>query len=126
MQDRYAALAAHYALKTEFCNVAQGHEKGLVEGLVGWARRNILVPISRVTSIDELNEEILRRCLKYREHQVSGREQTVGALAKITAVRMMKLPKYKFDTSKSIIARVSDFSTVRFDYDQYSVPVQYA
>jgi len=98
----------------------------LVEGLVGWARRNILVPISRVTSIDELNEEILRRCLKYREHQVSGREQTVGVLAKITAVRMMKLPKYKFDTSKSIIARVSDFSTVRFDYDQYSVPVQYA
>jgi hypothetical protein len=85
-----------------------------------------LVPIPRVASIDELNEEILRRCLKYREHQVHGREQHVGVLAKIAAVKMMKLPKYKFDTSRSIIARVSDFSTVRFDYNQYSVPVQYA
>jgi len=126
VQNRYAALAAHYAFKTEFCNVAQGHEKGLVEGLVGWARRNMWVPIPRVTSIDELNEEILRRCLKYREHQVPGREQPVGVLAKIAAVKMMNLPNYKFDTSKSIIARVSDFSTVRFDYNQYSVPVQYA
>ena len=33
VQDRYKALAAHYSYKCEFCNIAAGHEKGLVEGL---------------------------------------------------------------------------------------------
>jgi transposase len=126
IQDRYSALSGHYAFKPEFCNIASGHEKGLVEGLVGWIRRNILVPIPRVATIEELNAEILRRCLKYREHKITGREQTVGIMAKSASARMASLPKFKFDPSKSIIARVDDFSTARFDYNNYSVPVKYA
>lgn len=125
-QDRYAALSAHYAFKPEFCNIAAGHEKGLVEGLVGWARRNILVPIPRVETIEELTAEILRRCLKYRDHKIVGRSQTVGMMAQSASARMAQLPKFKFDPSKSITARVDDFSTVRFDCNSYSVPVKYA
>ena len=126
VQDRYKALAAHYAFQCEFCNIAAGHEKGLVEGLVGWIRRNILVPIPRVETIDELNAEILRRCIEYREHKIAGREQTVGEMAMTTRVRLTKLPHYKFDSSKSFTQRVSVFSTVKFDYNYYSVPVKYA
>ncbi len=125
-QDRYLALAAHYAFQCDFCNVAAGHEKGLVEGLVGWVRRNVLVPIPRVETIDELNREILRRCLKYREHKIAGREQTVGEMFMTTKVMLTSLPRYRFDPSKSITQRVSDFSTVRYDYNHYSVPVKYA
>ncbi|RNC62904.1 MAG: hypothetical protein AWM53_01830 [Candidatus Dichloromethanomonas elyunquensis] len=126
VQDRYKALAAHYAFKCEFCNIAAGHEKGLVEGLVGWTRRNILVPIPRVETIDELNEEILRRCLKYRNHQIKDKNQRVGEMALTTKTRLTALPRYRFDPSRSIIARVSDFSTVRYSHNQYSVPVKYA
>lgn len=126
VQDRYKALAAHYAFQCDFCNIAAGHEKGLVEGLVGWARRNILVPIPRVETIEELNEEILRRCVNYRNHQIKGKNQRVGEMALMTKTRLTALPKYRFDPSRSIIARVSDFSTVRFSYNQYSVPVKYA
>lgn len=125
-QDRYQALSAHYAFQCDFCNIAAGHEKGLVEGLVGWVRRNILVPIPKVTTIDELNAEMLRKCLKYRGHKISGREQTVGEMAQTARVRMTQLPRYIFDPSKSITARVDDFSTVRFDYNYYSVTVKYA
>lgn len=39
-QDYYAALAAHYGFEAIFCNPASGHEKGLVENLVGYIRRN--------------------------------------------------------------------------------------
>lgn len=111
IQYRYAALAAHYAFKAEFCNIAAGHEKGLVEGLVGWGRRNILVPIPRVATIEELNAEILRRCLKYRENNITGREQTVGVMAQSASARMANLPKFKFDPGRNLIARVDDFST---------------
>ncbi len=126
MQDRYKALAAHYAFQCDFCNIAAGHEKGLVEGLVGWARRNILVPIPRVDTLEELNAEIRNRCLKYREHQIKGRQQTVGEMAQVARAALTALPKYKFDPSKSITATVDDYSTVRFDYNHYSVPVKYA
>lgn len=126
VQDRYKALAAHYAFQCDSCNIAAGHEKGLVEGLVGWARRNILVPIPRVETIEELNEEILRRCINYRNHQIKGKNQRVGEMALMTKTKLTALPRYRFDPSRSIIARVSDFSTVRFSYNQYSVPVKYA
>ena len=125
IQARYAALSAHYAFKPEFCNIASGHEKGLVEGLVGWIRRNILVPIPRVETIEKLSAEILRRCLNYRKHTIKGREQTVGIMAQSSSARMARLPKYKFDPSKSIMPRVDEFSTVRFDYNNYSVPFKY-
>lgn len=42
-QAGYTALSAHYGFDALFCNPAEGHEKGLVEGLAGWSRRNILV-----------------------------------------------------------------------------------
>lgn len=125
IQARYAALSAHYAFKPEFCNIASGHEKGLVEGLVGWIRRNILVPIPRVETIEELSAEIHRRCLNYRKHTIKGREQTVGMMAQSSSARMARLPKFKFDPSKSIMPRVDEFSTVRFDYNNYSVPFKY-
>jgi len=93
---------------------------------VGWVRRNILVPIPRINSIDELNAEILRRCLKYRKHKIKNRDQSVGEMAQTAKLNMIPLPPYRFDPSKSRTARVDDFSTVRFDYNYYSVPFQYA
>lgn len=126
VQDRYKAFSAHYAFGNDFCNIGAGHEKGLVEGLVGWVRRNILVPIPRVDAMEQLNKEIESRCLKYRQHKIAGRVQTVGEMAKHTRLSLAQLPKYRFDPSKSITARVDSFSTVKFDYNYYSVPVEYA
>lgn len=125
LQDRYRAFAAHYAFQCEFCNIAAGHEKGLVEGLVGWVRRNIFVPLPRVETIEELNAEIRKRCLRYRHHKIAGRDQNVGAMAEIARAKMIPLPKYKFDPSKTITAKVDPFSTIKFHYNHYSVPVRF-
>ena len=126
LQDRYKALAAHYAFQCDFCNISAAHEKGLVEGLVGWVRRNIFVPVPRVDTIDKLNAEILRRCLKYRKHRISGRDQSVGEMALASQAKMTSIPRYRFDPSKTVTARVDDYSTVRFNLNNYSVPVEYA
>ncbi len=126
VQERYKFLAAHYAFQCDFCNIAAGHEKGLVEGLVGWIRRNILVPIPRVETIDDLNVEIKKRCLLYRQHKIAGRERLVGEMAHEARGMMTPLPPYRFDSSKTIYSKVDSFSTVRFDYNHYSVPADYA
>ncbi|WP_091479917.1 Mu transposase domain-containing protein [Gracilibacillus orientalis] len=35
------------------------------------------------------------------------------------------LPSYQFDTSKSTTYKVDSFSTIKFDYNYYSVPMDY-
>ena len=100
--DSYATLSAHYGFEPVFCNIASGNEKGLVEGLVGFSRRNFCVPIPRVESMEELNAMLREQCQRYMAHQVQGKEASVGALY-----------------------GVSLYSTVRYDTNSYSVPVRF-
>ena len=39
---------------------------------------------------------------------------------------LTKLPVYKFDTSRSMTVKADQFSTVKFDYNYYSIPIEYA
>jgi len=124
-QEGYTALSAHYGFDALFCNPAEGHEKGLVEGLVGWSRRNILVPIPRVDSLQELNDLLIERCRKYEAHRIKGKPDSVGIMYQQEKASLHPLPKYTFETAKCISARVNAFSTVRFRTNSYSVPVSY-
>ena len=124
--DGYAAFAAHYAFRTDFCNIASGNEKGLVENLVGFARRNFMVPVPRVSNISELNLKLISECRNYRaSHKVDSRNETV-AEAYVTEQKCLhQIPLYRYDTSRTSTPEVSDYSTVRFDRNNYSVPVRY-
>lgn len=124
-QDRYKAFAAHYAFENVYCNPASGNEKGLVEGLVGWSRRNILVPLPHVDSLDELNHLLMKRCHNYLLHTIRGKDAAVGELLAIDRKSLAKLPLYTYDTAKSRVTMVDRYSTVRFDTNNYSVRVEY-
>ena len=125
MQAGYEALSAHYGYDAVFCNPAEGHEKGLVEGLVGWARRNVCVPVPRIGSLRELNDLLLERCRKYERTVIRGRQATVGELFAAERARLRPLPKFSFETAKCSNARVNALSTVRFRACAYSVPVAF-
>ncbi|MBT2739946.1 hypothetical protein J7E77_04455 [Bacillus sp. ISL-77] len=64
--------------KAEFCNPVSGNEKVRVEGAVGYVRRNALVPLPEVQSVNELNDYLLDWCLKEpgRTH-VPNKSETV-------------------------------------------------
>ncbi len=124
-QEGYSILSSHYGFDALFCNPAEGHEKGLVEGLVGWARRNILVPVPRVDTLWELNDLFLKRCLQYESHRIQGKPEDVGNMFQLEKEFLHPLPKYTFETAKCTSARVNAYSTVRFRTNNYSVPVSY-
>ena len=124
-QEGYTELSAHYGFKALFCNPAEGHEKGLVEGLVGWSRRNILVPVPRVDSLMKLNETLLERCQKYEAHRIKGKPDTVGGMYRLEKDFLRPLPRYALETAKCTSVRVNAFSTVCFRTNRYSVPVAY-
>lgn len=125
-QARYLSFSAHYAFGLNFCNPAKGNEKGLVENLVGYARRNFCVPVPRINSIEEFNKKLWNDCLKYREsHKVESRQQPVYAQYQQELKHLRAIPLYRYDTSKTAIAKVDDYSTVKFEKNYYSVPTKY-
>ena len=124
--DGYKSFAAHYAFKTDFCNIASGNEKGLVENLVGYARRNFMVPVPRVASLEELNKTLLQSCLDYRNnHKVESHILSVKEAYDEEWYSLSQIPAYRFDTSRTATPSVGDYATVRFDKNNYSVPVRY-
>lgn len=96
-QAGYAALSAHYGFEAFFCNPASGNEKGLVEGLVGYSRRNFCVPVPRVESMAELNALLREKCEKYLSHQIRGKEADVGTMLAEEKKHLYPLPGYPFD-----------------------------
>ena len=60
----FVAFRSYYLFDSHFCTVGQGHEKGQVESAVGYSRRNFLVPPPQCTSFEDLNQQLLARCLK--------------------------------------------------------------
>ena len=123
--DSYGALAAHYGFRPVFCNIASGNEKGLVEGLVGFSRRNFLVPVPHVESMEELNTMLRSSCEKYKAHRVQGKEGTVGTMYEWERPSLYPLPSYRYETARRTEGKVSLYSTVRYDTNNYSVPVKY-
>ncbi len=124
-QAGYAALAAHYGFEAIFCNPASGNEKGLVEGLVGYSRRNTCVPVPKVESMEELNTLFREKCQKYLSHQIRGKEAKVGSMLAEEQKCLYPLPGYPFDCCKRSTGRVDRFCTVRFDSNNYSVPCEF-
>ena len=124
-QAGYAALAAHYGFEAVFCNPASGNEKGLVEGLVGYSRRNTCVPVPKVETMEELNRLLREKCRQYLSHQIRSKEAPVGTMFAQEQALLYPLPGYPFDPCKRTCSRVDRFCTVRFDTNNYSVPAAY-
>jgi transposase len=126
-QDRFKAFRAHYAYEATFCNPGEGHEKGLIENLVGYIRRNVLVPIPEVQTWEELNRLLLKRCEDYLEnHHIRGRELSVKESYAIEQAALTPLPLQPFEAVKMTDLKVDYFATVPFEGCHYSVPVSYA
>jgi hypothetical protein len=56
--DGWVLFRSHYGFDPFYCQpgIAGAHEKGGVEGEVGWFRRNSLSPMLAAESLDELND----------------------------------------------------------------------
>ncbi len=70
----FQAFVAHYLFKPVFANLAAGWEKGLVEGLVGTARRNYLVPVPDVSCLQEVNTHLRHGIDRDADHVVPERD----------------------------------------------------
>ena len=100
-QDRFTAFRAHYTFEARFCNPARGQEKGGVEGLVGFARRNFRCRFPEVADLEDLNAQLLERCATTSAGSAAG--PTTARSGKRHAAeqeRLLALPETPFENTK--------------------------
>ncbi len=56
LTDEFSRRKSHYLFAPHFCRVRQPNEKGKVEGMVGFTRRNFLVPVPSAETWEALAE----------------------------------------------------------------------
>jgi transposase len=126
LQESYKKFRGYYNFTPRFCNPGQGHEKGGVEGLVGYARRNYMVPVPEAETLEALNEKLLQDCLSYGGHRIAGRELTVNELYETEKEHLIPLPDIEFSNLETSCGKVDKYSTVVIDKNRYSAPTVYA
>ncbi len=122
----FLRLVSYYLFEPHFCRVRRGNEKGVVENLVGFSRRNFLVPVPRVSDLELLNEDLKVLCLRDLERQLRGKERNKAKLLEEERESLLALPKQRFEGRRIEQTQASSLSLVRFDCNGYSVPTEYA
>ena len=121
----FSELQSHYLFTDRFGRPGKGNDKGKVEGLVGYARRNFLVPIPVFESFEALNAHLLESCLKRQTDRLRGHDGTIGdRLERDLAVFQKPLPA-PYDACDKKPGSVNSLSLVRYRLNDYSVPTAY-
>ncbi len=126
---RFAVMCAHYLFDADFCNVASGWEKGVVEKNVQDSRRRIWIEAGkqRFGSFVELNAWLGARCralwgeVRHPEHA----QFSVAEMLEHERPHLMPMPEV-FDGYVEKPARVSSTCLVSVARNRYSVPCELA
>jgi transposase len=120
----YVRFATHYGFRPDFCQAADPESKGIVEHLVGYAKRDLIVPAEPdVSDLAAANADAARWCA----------EVNAAIHSEICAV-----PAGRLDTERELLGplpslrpeldprpasrKVDKLSCVRFGSARYSVP----
>lgn len=121
----FAELQSHYLFDDRFGRPGKGNDKGKVEGLVGYARRNFMVPIPNFSSYDALNAYLEECCRKRQAEKLRGHNETIAQRLQRDLDVFLPLPAAPYDACVKHPARVNSLSLVRYKTNDYSVPVRY-
>ena len=121
----FTELQSHYLFEDRFGRPGKGNDKGKVEGMVGYVRRNFLVPVPSFQSFDALNAHLEERCLERMDSVLRGHGETIGQRMERDLEALLPLPAGPYDACDKQASRVSSLSLVRYRTNDYSVPVAY-
>ena len=122
-------MCAHYLFDADFCNVASGWEKGVVEKNVQDSRRRIWIDAQtrKWSSFEELNAWLAQRCralwgeIRHPEYK----QFSVAEMLEQERGELMPMPT-AFDGYVERSAKVSSICLVAVAKNRYSVPCELA
>jgi hypothetical protein len=128
LTEKFERFKAHFGFKSIFCNPDSGHEKGSVEGKVGYHRRNLFVPVPRFKSLDTYNEQLLVECDKDSNREHYRKEEAISNLFEEDRQVLLPLPANEFDTSRydSVKTNKHAIFSLEKGFHEYSTAPIYA
>ena len=103
----------------------KGNDQGKVEGMVGYVRRNFLVPVPSFESFEALNAHLEARCLERMDAKLRGHTETISQRMERELDALLPLPAVPYDACDQQASRVSSLSLVRYRTNDYSAPVAF-
>ncbi|MDO9713076.1 IS21 family transposase [Paracraurococcus lichenis] len=119
---RFVAFRSHWRFAAEFCTPGEGHEKGGIEGEVGYFRRNHLVPVPVVTDLDALNALLLAGCRADEARVLDGRREAVSAVMAMEREHLLRPAAEGFNLADVVFPVVDKLGCVTVKTNAYSVP----
>ncbi|WIV62077.1 IS21 family transposase [Amycolatopsis nalaikhensis] len=125
--ERWVQFRSHYGFEPFYCIPGKdgAHEKGGVEQEGGRFRRNHLVPVVDVESLDELNERCAAIDLAEEDRVIHGQRVTVGFKFREEADLLAPLPFDDFDCGAVFNPKVDRNSRITVRQSLYSVPARF-
>jgi transposase len=124
--DVFLHFHSIYRFEALFANVASGWEKGSVENLVGYARRNYLVPLPEGANLEAINKELKENCLADQQRIMAGHTEPIASRLAFEQSQLGPLPAHAPDLGPVAEVLVHSTGRVRFQTNDYSAPIQYA
>ena len=126
LTEGFLQLQSHYRFAEHFCGANRPNEKGVVEATVKFARLKFFVPVPQVRDLEELNERLVEQCRRDLSRTLRGQQASKQVLLGEDQAAFLPLPAAPFDACRKVQANANSLSLVRFDTNDYSVPVCYA
>jgi transposase len=126
LNQQFLRLQSHFAFAAHFCNVRQAHEKGHVEGGVGYVRRNFLVPVPQADCWEDHNTQLAAACQREWQRHAADRSHTTAELLASDRTAFLPLPEEPFEARRVELVTINSLSLGRFDGNDYSVPTRFA
>lgn len=121
----FTEMLSHYLFDDRYGRPSKGNDKGNVEGLVGWSRRNMMVPLPEFADIEAFNAWLEEQCRKRQSAVLHGYTETIGQRLQRDLEAMQPLPSATYEACAKATGRVSSQSLVRYKTNDYSVPSTY-
>lgn len=122
LNERFAAMAAHYAYEPRFARPGVGHDKGGVESRGRAIRLRHLTPIPEAATLDAISERLLARLDASMDRPRRRGEPTIATLWEQEAAALLPLPACPHEATLVEVAHVDSQSQIRVKTARYSVP----
>jgi len=119
----YVRFATHYGFRPDFCEAADPESKGMVEHLVGYAKRDLLIPQQPFDELTTANEAAAVWCAEVNTTTHSEICAVPTERLAIEQPLLGSLPSMRLELGARPVSRKVDrLSCIRFGSARYSVP----
>ena len=118
----YVRFAAHYGFRPDFCREADPESKGVVEHLMGYAQRDLVVPVGRFTDPEQANAAARSWCAEVNAALHSEIAAIPAERLVAEAEHLRPLPELRAASAAGVARKVDRLACVRLGSARYSVP----